>query len=112
MAEETPQPGGHCLIVHHNRLGTDVKLVPRQGPIAQHAYPAGRVALAPARLESQTFPPSNLRDIQSIKGLERMPGQWLDKCPSYLRKHRRVKNRLDASSINGKDGDDHTGQEK
>lgn len=56
MAEETPQPGGHCLIVHRNRLGTDVKLVPRQGPIAQHAYPAGREALAPSRLESQPVP--------------------------------------------------------
>lgn len=38
--------------------------------------------------------------------------QCLDVSLDYLRKHRRVKNRLDATSVDGEDGDDHTGQEE
>lgn len=49
MAEKTPQPSGHCFIVHNGRLGTDIKLVPGQGPVAQHAHPAAMEALAPIR---------------------------------------------------------------
>ena len=44
MAEEAPELGGHCLVVHHSRLGADIKLVPGQCPVAQHTYSVGRGA--------------------------------------------------------------------
>ena len=42
VAEEAPELGGHCLVVHHSRLGADIKLVPGQCPVAQHTYSVGR----------------------------------------------------------------------
>lgn len=68
VAEETPQLGGHCLIVQHNRLGADIKLVPGQGPVTQHAHSAGMEASPPAELEDPVHAHPAVLGTQGIKG--------------------------------------------